>query len=68
MQLKANSLKLTAKLIAKDIAIVAGGLGFDYGASQIGHTVANGSPPLRRFFGAVCVAQTLNRGDRPLYS
>ena len=34
-------------------AICAGGLGFDSRAGQIGHSVANGSPPLRRFFGAV---------------
>ena len=26
---------------------------FDSRAGQIGHSVANGSPPLRRFFGAV---------------
>ena len=28
------------------------GLGFNSQAGRIGHTVANGSPPLRRFFGA----------------
>ena len=28
-------------------------MGFDSRASQVGHNVANDSPPLRRFFGAV---------------
>ena len=36
-----------------DIAIGAGGLGFENRAGLIKHSVANGSPPLRRFFGAV---------------
>ena len=39
--------------VYKHIAIDVGGLGFDYRVGQIGHSVANGSPPLRRFFGAV---------------
>ena len=30
-----------------------GKFGFDSRVGQIGHSVANGSPPLRRFFGAV---------------
>ena len=30
-----------------------GYVGFDFEACRIGHSVANGSPPLRRFFGAV---------------
>ena len=30
----------------------AEGLRFNSQAGQIGHTIANGSPPLRRFFGA----------------
>ena len=34
-------------------AIGAGGLRFDYRTGQIGRSVANGSPPLQRFFGAV---------------
>ena len=37
---------------AKDITIGVGGLGFDYRAGQIGHTIVKGSPPLRRFFEA----------------
>ena len=36
-----------------DIAIGVGGLGFDYRAGQIRHSVANGSLPLRSFFEAV---------------
>ena len=32
---------------------VGGGLGFDSRAGQIGHSVSNGSPPMRRFFEAV---------------
>ena len=39
--------------VVKLVAIGAEGLGFDSGADQIGHSVANGSPPLRCFFGAV---------------
>ena len=35
------------------MSIGAGDLGFDYPADQIGQRVANGSPPLQRFFGAV---------------
>ena len=31
----------------------AGGVGFDSQVGQIGHSVANGSPPLQRFFEAV---------------
>ena len=37
--------------VVKHIAINGGGLGFDSRASQIGRRVANGSPPLRCFFG-----------------
>ena len=37
----------------QDIAIGSEGLGFNFRAGQIGHSVANGSPPLRCFFGAV---------------
>ena len=33
-------------------------------ADQVGHSVANGSPPLRRFF-LSCVAQALSREDEP---
>ena len=36
----------------------AGGLGFKSRAGQIGHSVANGSPPLRYFFEKSCVADT----------
>ena len=42
--------------VAKDIAIGAGGLGFDCRVGQIGPSVANGSPPLPCFFRAVCPA------------
>ena len=39
--------------VVKDVAIDAESLRFNSQAGQIGHTViANGSPPLRRFFGA----------------
>ena len=41
--------------VVKDIAIVAADLRLDYRAGQIGHSVANGSPPQRRF----CVAQAV---------
>ena len=39
--------------LLKLIVIGAGGMGFDSRAGQIGHSVAYGSPPLRRFFRAV---------------
>ena len=39
--------------MVKDIANGAEGLGFDSRAGQIGHSVAYGSPSLRRFFGDV---------------
>ena len=35
----------------------AGGLRFKSRAGQIGHSVANGSPPLRDFFERSCVAR-----------
>ena len=35
----------------------AGGLGFKSLADQIGHSVANGSPPLQYFFERSCVAR-----------
>ena len=44
---------LGCSLAVDHIAMGARGLGFDYRAGQIGHSVANGSLPLRRFFGAV---------------
>ena len=39
-----------------------GRFGFDSLVDQIGHSVASGFPPLRRFF---CVAQAHSRGDGP---
>ena len=39
--------------VVKDIAVGSEGLGLDYRAGRIGHSVANGSSPLQRFFGAV---------------
>ena len=38
--------------MVKDIAIDAEGFGFDSRAGQVGHSVAKGLTPLRRFFGA----------------
>ena len=46
----------TGRLVSRgcsDIAIGAGDLGFDSWIGQIGHSVANDSPPLQHFFGAV---------------
>ena len=37
----------------------AGGLRFKSRAGQIGHNVANGSPPLRHFFERSCVVRAL---------
>ena len=39
--------------VVKDIAHAGGGLRFNYRAGRVKHTVANGSLPLRRSFGAV---------------
>ena len=41
----------------------AGGLRFKALTGQIGHSVANGSPPLRHFFERYCVARAQWRGD-----
>ena len=46
-----------ASAVVNHIAIGAGGTAFDSQAGQIEHNVANGSPPLRRFFGAVLPAR-----------
>ena len=48
-------------------AFVSGarGLRFKSRAGQIGHSVANGSPPLRHFFERSCVARAQWRGDGP---
>ena len=43
----------------------AGVLGFKSLADQIGHSVANGSPPLQYFFERSCVARAQWRGDGP---
>ena len=43
----------------------AGDLRFKSRAGQIGHSVANGSPPLRHFFERSCVARAQWRGDGP---
>ena len=51
-------------LIVTDIAIGARGLGFNFQACQVGHSVANRSSPLRRF----CVVQALSSGDGPRHS
>ena len=40
-------------ILDKDIAIGEGNLEFDSRAGQIVHSVVNGSPPLRRFFGTI---------------
>ena len=39
--------------VVQDIAVGAGSLGSNFWAGRIKRNVANGSPPLRRFFGAV---------------
>ena len=49
--------------VVKDIAIGAGGLGFDSRAGQIGHSVANILPSLLRFFGAVLSRRSIAEMD-----
>ena len=51
-------------VVVRNIAISAGSLGFDFRAGQIGHNVANGTPPLRCFFGAVLPRAKLRRWSR----
>ena len=41
----------------------ASGQGFDCRAGQIGHSVANGLPPLQRFFGALPFSGRTQRGQ-----
>ena len=41
----------------------AGGLRFKFLASQIGRSVANGSPPLQHFFKRSCVAHRRNEAE-----
>ena len=41
------------RVVVRDIAIGAVSLEFDSRAEQIGHSVANSSPPLRHFFETV---------------
>ena len=36
-------------ILDQNVAIGAGSLGFDSRIGQVGHGIANGSPPLRRF-------------------
>ena len=52
--------------VLKDIAIGAGGCGIEFQTCQIGHSVANGSPPLRCFFGAVLSRRSTAEMDPPL--
>ena len=46
-------------IVVKDIAIGARGLGFNFRAGQIGHSIVNGSLSLRCF----CFVQLLSYGD-----
>ena len=48
----------------KVVAIDVEGLRFNSQAGQIGHSVANGSLPLRRFFGAA-LSRVKPRGQAP---
>ena len=50
------------RAIAKNTAVDAGGLGFNSQAGQIEHSVASGSPPLRRLFEAICCPSSMPRG------
>ena len=48
-----NKIDRPVDLVVKDIDVGVIGLGFDSRTGQIGHKVANDSPPLQSFFGAV---------------
>ena len=48
-----NSIALRIEVVVVDIGIAVGGLRFDSWADQFVRSVANRSPPLRCFFGAV---------------
>ena len=49
-------------MVVKDIAVGAGGLGFDFWADQIGHSVATAA----MFLGS-CAAQALSLGNGSLH-
>ena len=59
------SIHRPVSLVAEDIAIDAGGLGFHSRVGQIVHIVPNGSPPLQCFLGAVLPRRLR---DRPRHS
>ena len=52
--------------VVHHIAVCAGDLGLDFG--QIRHSVANGSPPLSCYFGAVLTGAKPWRWALPRYS
>ena len=53
-------------VVVEDTAIGVGGLRFGSWAGQIGRSVANARPPLRRFFGVgLSNVQALSSGDGP---
>ena len=49
----ADATKVSIGVIVKNVAVGMEYLWFKYRAGQIGRNLANGSPSLRRFFGAV---------------
>ena len=59
---KSNAVPKISSLIRRyfscyDIAIGARGLGFEFRVDQVGHSVADDSPPLRRFFFGAALAR-----------
>ena len=46
------AVSLPVGVVVQDIAVDVGSFGFYYCAGRIVQSVNNGSPPLRRFFGA----------------
>ena len=55
---------VTGRLVGKNIAMEARSQGFTSRAGHIECSVTNGSPPLRRFFGAG-LPRCSSRGDDP---
>ena len=66
---KQGSTKLSVSELAQNIAIAAGGFGLQSRADQTGHSVDNGSSPLRRFFGvALPNRQAVEMGPTTRYT
>ena len=67
LEYDSESFRFTPTSWSRGIAFVfgSGGLRFKSLAGQIGHSFANGSPPLKHFFKRSCIVWMQQRGDGP---